>query len=278
MKVAQYLTILKYHYIRDLPNTPYPEIKGLLTSRFIGQLDYLQKYYEIISIEDCIKAYSDKLKLPKNACLLTFDDGIIDHYKVAFSLLSERGLTGAFFPPAEAILKNKLLNTHKIHFILAKSTDYNKLTNQIFDLIDLHRNDYNLPDNKSLKSKSTIYTSRWNSPEISLIKQLLQYILPRNLRSAICSELFEKILGRNEEDFARELYITVNQLKSMINSGMYIGGHGYSHEWLGNLSEEEQRIDIKNTYEFLEMLYNEPPLNWVISYPSSSKNETTVSI
>ena len=39
-------TIIAYHYVRDLSDTDYPEIKGLLTSEFEGQLDYLSKYYK----------------------------------------------------------------------------------------------------------------------------------------------------------------------------------------------------------------------------------------
>ena len=34
----QNLTVIMYHYVRDLPNTNYPEIKGLLINDFKGIL------------------------------------------------------------------------------------------------------------------------------------------------------------------------------------------------------------------------------------------------
>lgn len=276
-KITQYLTIIIYHYIRDLPNTHYPDIKGLLTSKFIGQLDYLQKYYNIISMEDCINAYLNKNKLPPNACLLTFDDGFIDHYTNAFPILMKKGLTGAFFPPAKAIQEEVLLDIHKIHFILANTKDYKQLVNEIFDLIDIYKESDDLPNREELISKFTIQ-SRWNPPEIIFIKQLLQHGLPKKLRKSICSELFKEFVTKNEDVFSKELYMSIDQLKLMIESGMYIGGHGYSHDWLGMLSKEMQINEIMKTYEFLKMLYDKPPMNWVMSYPRSSKNETTISI
>ena len=117
IRIHQCLTIILYHYIRDLLNTRYPQIKGLLTSKFIGQLEYFRKYYTMVSMEDCINAYLGEVKLPKNACLLTFDDGFIDHYTTVFPILNKMEISGSFFPPAGVMLNNKLLDVHKIHFI-----------------------------------------------------------------------------------------------------------------------------------------------------------------
>jgi hypothetical protein len=35
------LTVVMYHYVRDLPRSRYPRIKGLQTSGFDAQLDHL---------------------------------------------------------------------------------------------------------------------------------------------------------------------------------------------------------------------------------------------
>ena len=70
------LTIINYHYIRDFPNTRYNRIKGLLVSEFRKHLDYIQQNYIVVSMKQVI----DGAELPNKACLLAFDDGLIDHY------------------------------------------------------------------------------------------------------------------------------------------------------------------------------------------------------
>lgn len=228
-------------------------------------------------MENCIKAFNGEKELPNNACLLTFDDGLSDHYISVFPILKHMGLTGAFFPSVRPIMENKISDVHKIHFILANTKKPELLRDKIFKLMKPFRKKYNLPDNKTLYSKFSTQR-RFDPPLISFIKNILQRGLPEELREQICSKLFKLFVTDNENAFSRELYMNKSQLKLMIQSGMYIGGHGYAHERFGELTDEDQRKKIKKTYNFLEILYNESPMNWVMSYPHGSKNDKTISI
>ena len=62
---ANRLTIVMYHYVRELPFTRYPRIKGLMTRRFVGQLDYLARHYHFVTVEQCVAALRGKAKLPE---------------------------------------------------------------------------------------------------------------------------------------------------------------------------------------------------------------------
>ena len=73
------ITIVMYHFVRELKYTRYPQIKGLLTSQFREQLAYMEKYYQFVTVNDCIDAIYSNGELPSNAILLTFDDAYIDH-------------------------------------------------------------------------------------------------------------------------------------------------------------------------------------------------------
>jgi len=42
------LTIVMYHYVRDIKRSKYPRIKGLEISGFVRQLDYLIDNYNIV--------------------------------------------------------------------------------------------------------------------------------------------------------------------------------------------------------------------------------------
>ncbi len=90
-----------YHFVRDLRNTRFPEIKGLDAAAFLGQLEYIRKHYDVVRMEDVIGAVENpSLSLPERALLLTFDDGYADHFQTVFPLLDRFGLQGSFFAPA----------------------------------------------------------------------------------------------------------------------------------------------------------------------------------
>src|SRR5215470_5071903 len=96
------VTIVMYHYVRDLKHSRFPAIKGLAVERFRRQLDYIEENYTPISVETlCLATESSREKLPPNPILLTFDDGYSDHFLNVFPLLDSRGIQGCFFPSAQ---------------------------------------------------------------------------------------------------------------------------------------------------------------------------------
>ena len=66
------LTIVMYHYVRDVKESKYPKINGLEVSGFIRQLDHLADNFNIVKAEDVINCVKHGSKLPVNSCLLTF--------------------------------------------------------------------------------------------------------------------------------------------------------------------------------------------------------------
>ena len=74
------LTIVMYHYVRDLARSRYPGLKALTVDAFDGQLDYITRHYRVCSVRDVVAATRGEHRLPPNACLLTFDDGFLDHF------------------------------------------------------------------------------------------------------------------------------------------------------------------------------------------------------
>ena len=48
------VTIVMYHYVRERISSRYPELKFLELKNFISQLDYLQKNYALITVEDIV--------------------------------------------------------------------------------------------------------------------------------------------------------------------------------------------------------------------------------
>lgn len=271
------MTVVMYHFVRELPYTRYPAIKGLLASEFRQQLSYLEKHYQFVTIEDCMRAiYSTDLQsFPPNPVLLTFDDGYLDHFLTVFPILEEKGIQGCFFPPAKAILSHQVLDVNKIHFLLS-SADINALLSDIFLCLDKYRLAYSLESNDYYFSKLAIH-SRFDSKEIIFIKRLLQMELEETVRSLIVDELFKKYVTNDEPAFSRELYMDIDQIRCMIRNGMYVGSHGYDHCWLNTLSPEKQEKEINLSLAFLKKVGSSID-NWAMCYPYGAYNASLIEI
>ncbi len=260
------VTIVMYHYVRELRYTKYPKIKGLLASQFREQLLYMQKYYEFVTVEDCIRAVeSDDTSFPNNAILLTFDDGYIDHYTTVFPLLDKFGIQGCFFPPAKTILHHEVLDVNKIHFTLAAASSFDALLQDVFDCLNRFRAEYGLESNDYYFAKLAV-PGRLDPKEVIFVKRLLQLGLPEAPRKAIVDYLFKKYVAEDEAVFSRELYMDTDQIQCMIRNGMFVGGHGYDHCWLNSLSSDKQEQEIDQTLEFLKGV-GAPTQDWVMCYP-----------
>src|SRR4029077_14110425 len=136
-------------------------------------------------------------ELPPNPCILTFDDGLADHYEVVFPLLLERGLRGAFFPPARPLQDDCVLEVHKIHFILAAADDHQRIAQELLSYVDEFRSRFSIPPNDELCEKFAV-AGRFDLPQVSFIKQLLQWGLPAPVRTEVITQLFTEYVSRNE--------------------------------------------------------------------------------
>ncbi len=134
------VTVVMYHYVRDLANSRYPFIKGLDLRLFQKQIKYLMSNYTLIRIEQLIDAAYGSSRLPKNSALLTFDDAYIDHYLNVFPILDYHNIQGVFYAPVEAITQNKVLDVNKIHFILATSSS-KEIIDNIKDLLKHYKHE-----------------------------------------------------------------------------------------------------------------------------------------
>jgi peptidoglycan/xylan/chitin deacetylase (PgdA/CDA1 family) len=271
------LTIVMYHYVRDLARTRFPEIRGLSTDRFEGQLDYLTKHYALCRPDEVVAAVQGDTELPPNACLLTFDDGLRDHYTTVFPRLHERGIRAVFCPAVRPLQEHTVLDVHMIHFVLASVHDPRRVVDDVLGLVDAHRSTTALPERSALY-RMAAGPSRFDSPEVTFLKRLLQRILPPRVRGHICRALFERYVSADLTSFAAELYMDLAQLRCLARYDMAIGGHGYGHDCLEFLEPAEQHEEIRQTTSLLEAVNGRRPTNWIMSYPFGSFSKYTLEL
>lgn len=268
------LTIVMYHYVRDLKNSRYPDIKGLDINLFKEQIGYIRKHYHIITMEEVIHSIDNEVKIPDRSVLLTFDDAYSDHYTNVFPILDKYKLQGSFYTPSKAILEHTVLDVNKIHFILASVEDKSNIVNDLKELVKFYQKEYQLED-FDYYYKKLAKANRHNTRDVIFIKRLLQVGLAEDLRIKFLDNLFKKYIGISEEVFSRELYMNEEQLKHMLRSGQHIGNHGYNHYWWMSLNKEEMNKELDLSIGFLEKIGVDMN-NWTACYPYGSYDDQSI--
>ncbi|MFB9216571.1 polysaccharide deacetylase family protein [Vibrio sinaloensis] len=268
------LTVAMYHYVRNIKDSRYPEIKGLELDDFIKQLDFFLDNYHIVTMEEVIASYASETELPSNPLLLTFDDGYAEHFTHVYPILKDRGVQGSFFVPAKAVLEHQLLDVNKIHFILASIKNIDDILFDIREDINYYQDEYNLSSFDEYFSELAI-ANRFDTKEVIFVKRILQHALPEQLRNLLATKYFEKYLGISEVVFAKELYMNKEQLKQLVRDGMHVGCHGYDHYWWNKLDHKSLKVELAKSRDFLSSLGCDMS-KWTACYPYGSSSDRVV--
>ena len=270
----RHLSIVMYHYVRPISKSAYPKIKGLEIEDFKRQLDFLDSNFNFVTAEQIVDSVLNRVPLPKRACWLTFDDGYKDHFLYVLPELLKRGIQGSFFPPVLPVTRRTMLDVNKIHFILEKCANVHDVISKLHEqCIEYEISTADI----QLYWDSFAVASRFDNKEIMYIKNMLQFGLPETIRSQITSYLFERVVGISETDFAENLYMSADEVTKLVNSGMYVGSHGYGHLWMNKVDKDSQRFEIEESVKFLQSV-GSPILNWIMCYPYGAYNMDTLSL
>jgi len=262
-----------YHYIRNLKNSDYPNLKALELKKFIDQTNFFKKNFNILNYSDFVEILKSKKIPSKPSILLTFDDGYSDHFENVFPILLKKKIFGVFYTPIITFKKKKVLDVNKIHFILEKEPNRRKIIN----FIDTSLKKYLKKNLTEMNLKKINLFNRWDDKETTLIKKLLQDYLPEKIRLKILNKLFGNVINENESEFSKKLYMSQKNISEMSKSGMYFGIHGCNHKRLSKLSYNGQKKEINDSIKvFKKLKINENSLS--ICYPYGSYNNNTLKI
>lgn len=261
------LTTVMYHYVRPLAVSSYPRLKALELANFEAQLDYLEGAYNIISPAELSANLMAGRPLPEKPCLLTFDDGYIDHYRHVYPVLSARNLTGLFFVPKSSLIERKPLEVNKVQFTLASCENPHSLAAEL-DKSLLELGGYDI----KLLRKKFFAPNRFDGPEVAYFKRLLQHALEPSIRRSVIDKLFNSYVTSNISEFTEDLYLTLDQAKEMREAGNEFGGHGSEHLWHALASEGELDREIIGSVDALSQI-GAPVSGGFYSYPFGSYDD-----
>lgn len=271
--------IVSYHYVNSRNDGFWGNLHKLKTEEFKSQVIYFkERGYNFINLGDYVDFLYGLKKIPDNFCVLTFDDGLRDHYDNVFPILKEFSIKGCFFPLIKT-LNGEILPVHKIHILLADprlsaeefAKDVNENLKQIapeqyekFKIDDVRKT--GMDRQKRMDQKYEMD---------GVIRTNLKYNLATIedwLKNKILNNIFKKYF-KDENNVAKEFYLSAEQIKEMEQAGMEFGGHTLNHPRLALLSREEKQKEILEAKKILEDVLNKN-VN-VFSYPFGSYDGET---
>tara|TARA_Y100000816_G_scaffold49132_1_gene31134 strand:+ start:587 stop:1489 length:903 start_codon:yes stop_codon:yes gene_type:complete len=262
-----------YHYVRNIKKSKYPNLKGLEFSDFKNQIIYLKKNFNILSNNQFIEILNSRKIPKKKSILLTFDDGYRDHFEYVFPFLKKKDVPAVFYPPIMCVKNKGVLDVNKIHFILEKEKNRDKILHLIFLYVKkiLNKNPQQIGIEKINLSH------RYDDKKTILIKKLLQHHLPLPYRKKIVDKIFKHIVNFSEEEFSKILYMNKNNIQELYKNNFSIGSHGYNHYWWEKINKDEQEMQIKKSINYFKKI-KVFDKNFSVCYPYGSYNLQTLNL
>jgi peptidoglycan/xylan/chitin deacetylase (PgdA/CDA1 family) len=182
--------------------------------------------------------------------LITFDDGYLDNYTVAFPLLKQHGLRAAFFVVSSFVGTSFVPWWDEIAYLL-------RHTRQTTFDPGLGR-DRIVP----------IQPDR----EMAIARIVELYKSDENRDPAGFLRLLRKHTEVNLPIDARH-FLNWDEARTMAAAGMEIGAHSHTHPLMGKLSVEAQKEELGRSKQILEEQIGRPITS--LAYPVGSKNDFT---
>tara|TARA_B100001057_G_C22657057_1_gene874382 strand:- start:37 stop:939 length:903 start_codon:yes stop_codon:yes gene_type:complete len=262
-----------YHYVRNIKNSKFPNLKGLEFSDFKKQISFFKKNFNLLSNNEFIEILNSKKIPKKKSILLTFDDGYKDHFEYVFPFLKQQKVSAIFYPPIISIKNKSVIDVNKIHFVLEKETNRDRILQLIFIYIKKFLN----KNYDQIGIEKINLSSRHDDKKTILIKRLLQNHLPLPYRKKIVDRIFKDILNYDEQDFSKILYMNKQNIKELYQNNFSIGSHGYNHFWWEKLNKNEQEAEIYKSINYFKKL-NVYEKNFSVCYPYGSYNKETLKL
>jgi peptidoglycan/xylan/chitin deacetylase (PgdA/CDA1 family) len=267
MQSATKLHVVSYRYVRDLPQSPFPYLKATHTEDFRAQVQEMSSVFEMAGVEAAIDFLNGEYRPRRDLCLLTFDDGLKEHYTTVLPILSEKRIRAVFFPITSCVAENRVAPDHMGQFLKA-SMGFDRYADAFFREAMTQSPDSFAPFHVDPMRAAQRYP--WDTPEEARFKYLLHFGMGAELRDCSVRNLFSTQVA-DEAEFARTLYMNWDQLRLLQKAGMCIGGHSHQHKPLATMPARELMSDLETCRRLLSQ-HLAPQSVWPFSYPQGSRD------
>ncbi|MBX3155763.1 MAG: polysaccharide deacetylase family protein [Deltaproteobacteria bacterium] len=241
------IPIVTYHQIADRdPSYPYdPDVADATPEQFRRQMELLARTCTSVSIDDLVRAV-DGEPLPRNAVMITFDDGYQSCHDIALPILKRVGMKATFFIPTMFVTDRKLFWWERVCLMLSLAkTDTCTITYPTTLEIDRR-------------------TPKLRRQLVNLVKDTPALDVDRFL-DELAAALDLRWNAQIEAAYADGLIMTWDQIRALANAGMDIESHGRRHRVLQTLDAVQLHDELFGSKDDLEAQLDRPVR--AIAYP-----------
>jgi peptidoglycan/xylan/chitin deacetylase (PgdA/CDA1 family) len=227
MPAKDSLLVLNYHRIGDSKADLYnPETFSCTGEELDEQVSFLKRRLTLVTLEEAqafVEGKMTKNRHPTCRVLLTFDDGYLDNYTIAYPILRSHGAQGVFFLATSIVGSCDVPWWDHIAYVI-RTAGQPKFTLRYPAELSVNIADDGFA--ASLRAVLTLYTRPDNTDSERFVR-----------------ELEEQAQGETGPNGVRR-FLNWEEAKEMIAGGMAIGSHTHSHRILNQLPADRQREEL----------------------------------
>ena len=247
------LRVLIYHRVADGTNVSGdPNLISARPGEFSDQMEYIARHYLPIGAEQLLQTLQERIPLPPQAVLVTFDDGYRDFLTHAWPILRAHGVPAVLFVPTAFPDSGRHFWWDVVHDTIVHTT----------------RRDVVLPGIGTFPLR----TSRQRSAAIQYLREHLMRVSPRQIDETV-GQLHDKL---GPPPSRPGPVLSWKELRWLTREGLTVASHTRSHAALPTLTLEEMVEEIRGARSDLEReLGIAPPL---FSYPFGHSDPRALSV
>jgi len=243
--------VLNYHRIGDSSETPYDSgTFSASADEFDAQITYLKRRFHMIGLEEACEIVAGRQAPAGTSILITFDDGYLDNYTVAFQILRSHNVPACFFLPTAFVGTGTVPWWDGIAYIIKQSK------NRVIRL------QYPQPVTFDLEHEGVSQT----------IIQILELYKSPDMRDQerFLSGLEDACGTQRPQINSHRRFLSWDEAREMQQAGMSFGSHTHTHEILSKLLPEQQEEELRVSRETMEKQLARPVR--VLAYPVGERN------
>jgi peptidoglycan/xylan/chitin deacetylase (PgdA/CDA1 family) len=256
------LIAVNYHYVRAEYPEPFPGIHGITPDALAAQVRVLTRLGPVIDARTLRSAIDGGDELPPVCFVLTFDDGLREHYEQALPVLDALGVPALFFINTGPLRNRTVSRVHKIH-LLRSQTPPNEFERALRRLAEESGEPLSHAD-----EERAVGQYQYDVPEVARLKYLLNFAMEASHRDALIDRLFRERYGAEESRISEELYLTRAQVVELSERDA-IGSHAHEHIPLETLEPDAASALVHEASKCIESWTGKRPVAFSHPYGSA---------
>jgi peptidoglycan/xylan/chitin deacetylase (PgdA/CDA1 family) len=236
------LLVLNYHRIGKAQESPYDSgVFSATAEDFDAQIRCVKKYFHMATLDEAAEIVVAGKKPRSAVALLTFDDGYVDNYRIAFPALASQRVQGVFFLATGFVGSNHIPWWDAAAYIIKRSSPrVIRLGERVIEIGPGSRQ-------AAIEQALSVYKARALGDADTFIT------------------LLESECDTTRPDGSERCFLNWEEAAEMARCGMAVGSHTHTHPNLATLSYDQQLAEFKLSKKLLEGCLGIPAQS--VAYP-----------